>query len=344
MPTLNDVIAGSLQQSVQVQQVIDLLKGTPNKGVPVALTALNDPTNYSLTVQNTDPLNSRALSVLKSDGTPLITADVNGVQLGSPLILPTGSITSAAILDGTIATADIANQAVTNVKLGTDTARLNLLADGGFEIWQRGTNFGVPGTGAFLADRWQIQISGSGVAGSAWVQDSANADAGSLYCLGCPVTTSTIPSPGVGGGNSVRVEQKIEDFRQLRGRTVTFSVRVKSLAVSQVQPYINDGVAQYSVAAVATTTSYQTFSITATLSGSATALYVGVYFAGGTSFYLDNAMLVVGSVAADYAPLTPADDLARCLRYYDQFNQNNTTQICSAFCTSATSGQGHLRG
>ena len=28
-------------------------------------------------------------------------------------------------------------------------------------------------------------------------------------------------------------------------------------------------------------------------------------------------MLVVGSVPADYAPLHPADDLARCLRYYE---------------------------
>jgi len=34
--------------------------------------------------------------------------------------------------------------------------------------------------------------------------------------------------------------------------------------------------------------------------------------------YVDNAMLVMGSVAADYAPLHPADDLARCLRYYER--------------------------
>jgi hypothetical protein len=42
-----------------------------------------------------------------------------------------------------------------------------------------------------------------------------------------------------------------------------------------------------------------------------------VYFAASTNAYVDNAMLVVGSQYADYAPLHPADDLARCLRYYE---------------------------
>lgn len=108
MPNLNDVLAGSLAQAVQVQQIVDALKGTPSKGVPVALTALNDSANYALTVKNTDPTNSRALSVLKADGTNLITADVTGVTLGAPLNLPVGSVTGAMIQDGTIGTVDIA--------------------------------------------------------------------------------------------------------------------------------------------------------------------------------------------------------------------------------------------
>lgn len=97
MPTLNDVIAGSLAQAVQLQQVIDALKGTPNKGVPIALVSLNDQNNYALTVQNDDPTNSRALSVLKADGSTLISADATGVTLGSPLSLPAGGIGSAAL-------------------------------------------------------------------------------------------------------------------------------------------------------------------------------------------------------------------------------------------------------
>jgi len=44
---------------------------------------------------------------------------------------------------------------------------------------------------------------------------------------------------------------------------------------------------------------------------------VFVQIDAATTVYLDNAMLVVGNVAADYAPLHPADDLAQCLRYYE---------------------------
>ena len=38
-------------------------------------------------------------------------------------------------------------------------------------------------------------------------------------------------------------------------------------------------------------------------------------------------MLVVGSVAADYAPMHPADDLARCQRYYQTLGRNGTGAI-----------------
>jgi hypothetical protein len=99
MPTLNDVLAGSLAQAVQVQQIIDAMKGTTNKGVPVSYTSLNDPNNYALTVRNLDPTNSRALSVLKSDGTSLITADATGVKLAGPLVLPSGVHLVAPVID-----------------------------------------------------------------------------------------------------------------------------------------------------------------------------------------------------------------------------------------------------
>jgi hypothetical protein len=110
MPTLIDVLPGTVQQAVQVQQVVDVLKGTPNKGVPVSLTATNDPLNYALTVQNDDPINSRALSILKADGTPLLTCDINGVTFGSGAMvnLPPNSVTSSQIVDGTIQAADLA--------------------------------------------------------------------------------------------------------------------------------------------------------------------------------------------------------------------------------------------
>jgi hypothetical protein len=44
---------------------------------------------------------------------------------------------------------------------------------------------------------------------------------------------------------------------------------------------------------------------------------LGIFFSASCTAYLDNAMLVVGTQPCDYVPLHPADDLARCLRYYE---------------------------
>src|SRR5262249_46089074 len=116
--------------------------------------------NYSLntstrTITFTDALNGaeRVIVDYASTGyTPVPPIDGSGINAGS--------ITTTQIQDGTIATADLANNAVTNAKLGTDTARLNLLTNGGFEIWQRGAGpFNT--ASAFTADRWQIVPSGS---------------------------------------------------------------------------------------------------------------------------------------------------------------------------------------
>src|SRR5215471_11335382 len=112
-----------------------------------------------------------------------------------------GTVTSAKIQDGTIATADLANQSVTNAKLGTDTARLNLLTNGGFEIWQRG-NGPFTASNAFAADRWRIGLAGSDTLSVS--RDGANVDAGlgSQWDAVCTFTLS-------GGAGSTNLTQHI---------------------------------------------------------------------------------------------------------------------------------------
>jgi hypothetical protein len=46
-------------------------------------------------------------------------------------------------------------------------------------------------------------------------------------------------------------------------------------------------------------------------------VFPAIYFSASCGVYIDSAMLVVGSQPANYVPLHPADDLARCLRYYE---------------------------
>jgi hypothetical protein len=300
VPTLNDVLAGSQAQAVQVQQIIDALKGTPNKGVPVALVSLNDPNNYALTVQNDDPVNSRALSVLKADGTTLISADATGVTLGAPVNVPPGSISGTAIAAGSI----------TNAMLGPDVARANLLTNGGFEQWQRGNGpFTV--NGAYGPDRWLVGLAGTDTLSVS--RDTVNADVPSQYCAACTFVL------GTGAGGTSLTQSSNDLYVSLRGKTVTVSARVKTSVANGIRFRLNDGGTTGVQRGNFHTGSgvYETISLTYAVSANAAQLALNVEFDVSGTYYLDNAMLVVGSQAATYVPMHPADDLARCLRYYE---------------------------
>ena len=71
-------------------------------------------------------------------------------------------------------------------------------------------------------------------------------------------------------------------------------------------------------------------------------MYTAVYFAASCTAYIDNAMLVVGSQASDYAPLHPADDLARCLRYYETIGDGNADVAVAGYCLAGAGMQWYI--
>jgi hypothetical protein len=220
-----------------------------------------------------------------------------------------GSITSLQIQDGAIATADLANQSVTNIKLGTDTARANLLANAGFEIWQRGFGPFTAST-AYSADRWQLSVGGAGASLSV-AGDSGNVDSIGNSKFSAAATVAI-------GSGFANLSQKIEDFAQLRGTTVTFSVRVRTSTAGAVQAAIQINASTNTLGTIHSGNgTWQTLNVTLAVPNNITSIGVFLIFNAACTAYIDNAMLVVGSVPADYAPLHPADDLARCLRYYE---------------------------
>lgn len=212
-----------------------------------------------------------------------------------------GTITSLKIADGTIATADLANAAVTNAKLGTDTARDNLLTNGGFEVWQRG-NGPFTTNNVYLADRWHIDFGGGGAS-----TYSASRIASTIGSAGFSLNFTYNHS----AGSFISLSQPVE-AAQLANKAVTFSLQVKASVAGTVRIWIASTYSSFN-----TGTTSERLSVTATLATGGI-FYVGVDFSSASvTAELNDAMLVVGSVAADYAPLHPADDLARCLRYYE---------------------------
>ena len=206
----------------------------------------------------------------------------------------------------------MSRQTVPNYDIGTDTARLNLLTNGGFENWQRGNGPFTVGN-AYQIDRWYVGIVGTDTYSLS--KDTTNMDTGSNACA---AMTFTLGSGG-GGSNIQQVLKSVDE--NLRGLTVSLSVRVRTATANAVRVSLtSDGTGATNVYSSyhAGSGTYQTLTVTYPIPSNATYVNITIYFAASCTAYVDNAMLVVGSVAADYAPLHPADDLSRCLRYYEQ--------------------------
>ena len=256
----------------------------------------------------------------------------SGAHQGGPIgsiaagAIPDGSITSAKIADGSISTVDLADGAVTNAKLapignavlGPDTARANLMVNGGMEVWQRG--FGPFSTvGAYTADRWMIEAGAGDVRA-----DGANVDAGSQYAAQINVSSG-----------SLWLLNQAEANIGLRGRQVSASVRIRTTAVNTC--FITlwaDGSGAPSVNSSLHTGggTWQTLRVgPITVPGDAVHVCVRVNCSAPGQYFADNAMLVVGAVAGDYQPLPVAEEVARCQRYYEaSFGQYQAAGYCIA--------------
>jgi len=313
---------GDLIQAQNLNQVLGSLNGTAGQGVPITQTSVNDASNYALSVQNLEATNSRAINIVKSDGTLLIRGDATGVSLGSPLNLTAGSIGTAPIADG----------AITNAKLGPDVARANLLSNGGFEIWQRG-NGPFTANVAYSADRWLVNLGGTST--YSITRDTTNVDANSGAALAMTYTHNA----------ATDLQQKLEDLAQLKGRTLSFSVRVRTSTANAVQAGIWDSVNSYRLSSFHTGDgTYQTLSVTAPVAAATSQVIVALRLFASCTLYVDNASLVVGSQAANYVPLHPADDLARCLRYYEVIPAVSEGGYLAVLqCFAATGANGVVR-
>lgn len=205
----------------------------------------------------------------------------------------------------------------------------NLLDNAGFEIWQRGTSFSNPASGAYVADRWQVGKS-AGITVNI-TKETSIFDSG---------TASIKVDTTVAANNQMYVNQNIEVFADMKGKTVTFSARVRTATASKIRLAISDGVVQSFSGYHSGSGAFETLSLTVAVSASASVLtcYIGMIADTVTvnTFYADAAMCVVGSSAAPYIPTHPQVDLARCQRYFYATPGAANVYLCHGQCRTTT--------
>jgi hypothetical protein len=280
----------------------------------------------------------------------VLTASALDDLAGTVNLLSNASAASGSVLLSNVAGASFVYQ-------GSQAAGKNYILNGSQEIWQRGTSFASTGA-PYCSDRWQLYSStapatatrqgASSTGYYARVQrNSGSALGGTIYYGTSLESASTIP---------------------LIGKTVVMSFSARaganySAASNALFPYIVYGTGtdqnlftgltgQTTVATstVTLTTSWQRFSITGTVSASATQLaaylsYVPTGTAGANDYFeIDDVQLELGSVPTTFTPAggTLQGELSACQRYYTRLGAANGlvaatySRYGSGYVTSAT--------
>jgi hypothetical protein len=112
VPSFVDVVAGASALASDVQQIVDALKGSSGKGVPISLTALNDAVNFALAVRNNDAGASKAAAFYKADGTVLLQVDKNGVSASADGVATSAPVATTTATQ-TLSSKTLASPAVT---------------------------------------------------------------------------------------------------------------------------------------------------------------------------------------------------------------------------------------
>lgn len=182
----------------------------------------------------------------------------------------------------------------------------NMLINGDFQIWQRGTSFTIAEAG-YTADRWRCSLP----AGTT-IEKSTDVPEGSPSGQSVKITLSE--------SSSGSLRQYFEIPRaQLIGKTFTLSCWIKGPAGASASIDIADA----STGAVALDGTWQKFIKTATLTSTSTSsLFVSVMRNGNTpgEYYVSDVKLECGSIATPFVPRLYGEELAACQRYLQVFD------------------------
>lgn len=186
--------------------------------------------------------------------------------------------------------------------------RKNLIINGGFDVWQRGTSQTTSGYGS--VDRWRCDTDGSFTASK--TEDIVNGK-----------KVATISS--VASGQTYHVlQQRIEFLRRFQGRVLTLSGWIKGSVGTYTQYIEFRDAGGTSITNETFDTTYtgswqfveHTFVVPTNASFDNDSSWFNVAFYGGASLALSDVQLELGSVATEFEHRSYGEELALCQRYY----------------------------
>ena len=254
--------------------------------------------------------------------------------------IPAGAVVASDVADGSVTTAKLADDAITNAKIADDAiqvenfagtvpfGRRNLLINGDFQEWQRGTTGTV---NQYVCDRWYGWGNQQNQSQQQAENSTHNSGRFALRIAHNDGTANTF--------SAIAQTLETKDAAQCRGKKVTFSIDVKKgsaftgtltlqiVTRTDAEGTINTGTRQVLVTEDITsslTTSLQRFTCTTSTVCAQNIRTIGVnVIHGGTSgtdannfFQVERAQLEIGEHATAFETQSAHDNLQACKRYY----------------------------
>ena len=259
--------------------------------------------------------------------------------------LQDSSVTSAKVTDGAITTTDMSSAAVTSLKSG----RKNLIINGGFDVWQRGTS--ISSNGAYAADRWLRSLNyGATVTQQSFTNGQTDVPGSPKYYCRTAAGATANPTGSdilryyVEGLHSTGSQQQVTlSFWAKANQSITVQVRALD-CFTWASDLATVGTNDFSI-----TTGWQKFTHTFTTTNHTGKTYAdsarfllqwfwqNEQFDGSDYFDIANVQLELGDTATDFEYRSYGEELALCQRYYEA-NGGTHYRLFLTIGTSSSAG------
>ena len=270
-------------------------------------------------------------SDIEIDGIGVTTDDETNTSTANDLAVTNAEVALKAPLSG----AALVNPSINGIAQSGYTGFKNILINGGFDVWQRGTSFTATSGGVYTADRWIVYDSAAVTSVTNSYSSLFNYSTLRLGAL--PATTVTL-------------RQKIEGGA-LQGKTVTVSFQAACTGTNQFGniSFRQRGGTDSSVTTIALNTAvlsnWSEYSVTTTLpidsdSQNVTNIDLDINITGDGSSVVNiaNIQLEEGSVATPFEQRPIGSELIKCQRYYEtgDFFRSATVPATTAGASTET--------